>query len=102
MTADIVHGTHHAYRRLRCRCDICRAAMRAYDRAYWRRRGRQPKGNPCARGDTVYPSQKAAAGALGVSEHTLRGWIRRRDMNRLIAALIEADARAAPDTRQAA
>lgn len=31
----IVHGKHTSYTGRGCRCDLCRAAMRAYQQTYW-------------------------------------------------------------------
>lgn len=148
MTPTLIrHGTQSAYRRHGCRCDICREAARAYDREYWRRRGRQPKDNPCEKdgmefatqraaaaalgvskstitaalnrhgdlsrigkgrghskggrkipvkvGPREWPSRKALAEWLGISEDTVRGWIRRGNVERLIAAVMQEDARRA-------
>lgn len=154
MSGTITHGTHAAYRHHKCRCEICVSFIRAYDREYWRRRGRQPKGNPvehdgvtyptqadaartlgvstsaiCAAlnadgdlsrigktrghskggrknpvriGPRVWPPRKALAAYLGESEDTVRGWFRRGCMERLIAAVMRADAREAAQARRAA
>ncbi|WP_295045148.1 hypothetical protein [uncultured Paracoccus sp.] len=141
-----LHGTTSEYTR-GCRCDQCKAAKRAYNRAYWESLGRPPLGSPCTDGKTNFPSQTAAAAHfgvapslisyhldkhgnlsrlgkpsggrtgggktpvqigprkwpskaeffryLGVTDDTGRGWFRQSKTDRILAALMAADARRA-------
>ena len=69
-----------------CRCDNCRAANTAASRAYRRRLGVMPMGNPVEHDGTIYPSQKAAAAALGVTDVTIRAHLNRYgDLSRVKA-----------------
>lgn len=61
------HGTRSSYLK-GCRCDDCCEANRDYFRAWRRRQGVMPPGNPVQDGDTVYPSQTAFAAAKGISQ----------------------------------
>lgn len=84
MTRQPKHGTVGTYKRYRCRCDECREAMRAYDLAYHRKRGRLPRGNPCEADGVTYASQNAAARATGKSKSTVCYHLTRRaDLSRL-------------------
>ena len=64
------HGTVSLYNQ-GCRCDKCRAGKAAYSRAWRNRNGCAPWGNIVAHKGKRYPSQAAAARALGVSERTI-------------------------------
>lgn len=69
-----------------CRCDTCRAANTAYSRAYRRRMGMMPRGNPTEHNGTIYPTQNAAAAALGVTDVTIRYHLNRYgDLSRVKA-----------------
>lgn len=65
------HGTNSKYQ-MGCRCDDCRAAHRAYEAQRSRKAGVPPPGNPVVHDGIRYPSQSAAAKALGVNESTIR------------------------------
>ena len=81
---EIQHGTISAYRRHGCRCTDCRDAARASDREYWRRRGRQPQGNPCEVGGKTFSTQLEAARALGVSKSAITAALNRHgDLSRI-------------------
>lgn len=81
---QIKHGTTSAYRRHGCRCTVCRDAARAFDREYWRRRGRQPIGNPCEADGKTFPTQREAAKALGVSKSAVTAALNRHgDLSRI-------------------
>lgn len=146
------HGTVNGYSKHKCRCQRCRKAKREANRAYWARRGRAPMGNPCQTPDgRTFPSQAAAAMALGVSQqcisdnlsrngtldmvgirrtgrnggfkrpvriqgrewpsrsalarylgvsdYSVRDWLRRGAIDRLVGALMKADAKAVQATQ---
>lgn len=54
-----------------CRCNPCRDARREYIRAWRRKNGISPQGNPVDANGVVYPTQRAAAAALGVTERVI-------------------------------
>lgn len=139
----LTHGKVSTYRHHHCRCEACVSARLEYDRNYWRKRGRQPKGNLCEKDGVTYPTQEALGAAYGVTGstvqkylavhgdlsrlgesrahgrggpkkpvkigprewpskaalaayigaplHSVRNWLRRGDMKRLLAAIIAAD-----------
>ena len=148
--AAINHGTLYAYRTRKCRCEECRTVYLAATVQYRRECGMRPMnetGNPCEKDGILYPSQRAAARALGITDSaveyhlarygnldrvggprshtkgggcvpiklagrewpsrvafadwlgvpitTVRGWLRRGDTDRLMGALMKADAKAA-------
>ncbi len=64
------HGIRSTYVHS-CRCDQCRAASREYSRAWRRRHGIMPPGNPVMDGGVVYPSQTAFAAAKGISQRAV-------------------------------
>lgn len=67
---NITHGTTNGYSK-GCRCEACRIARRAYVRSWRRSKGIMPQGNPVEVNGIVYPSQSAAAAALGVTERVI-------------------------------
>lgn len=84
MRGEPKHGKLATYKRHGCRCDECRAAVRAYNQDYWRKRGRPPLGNPCEVDGVQYPSQQAAAHATGKSKSTIcYHLVKRADLSRL-------------------
>lgn len=67
----IPHGTTTGYAR-GCRCEGCKSAKRLANRRHWATLGRAPVGNPCQTPDgRTFPSQAAAARALGVSKSAI-------------------------------
>lgn len=71
------HGTTTGYAR-GCRCTGCRAAKRLAGKRYRDSLGRQSIGNPCQTPDgRVFPSQAAAARALGVSKSAVSAQLER-------------------------
>lgn len=65
------HGTITCYTHNKCRCDACRAAKSAAKQRYLDKRGRRPRGNPVSHDGVIYPSETAAAKALGVTQRAI-------------------------------
>lgn len=66
------HGTANAYYHHGCRCMDCRLFHRNYQREWRRRNGIHEPGSPTEVNGRVYPSQAAAARALGRGPWVIR------------------------------